>query len=125
MGKSLVELLEDMESARLATIKEGQRNNAIVKKIFSSVGTDAWPENRENLLNGLNSIYRHMDWGKSMGHGIFSAEFFKEIPELYESLPPAKQQEIDGVFLEQPDIRERIKQMEWTVLDFLKSEAEG
>ena len=66
MGKSLVELLEDMESARLATIKEGQRNNAIVKKIFSSVGTDAWPKNRENLLNGLNSIYRHMDLGKSM-----------------------------------------------------------
>ena len=57
MGKSLVELLDDMESARLATIKEGQRNNAIVKKIFSSVGTDAWPENRENLLNGLNSIH--------------------------------------------------------------------
>ena len=72
MSKSLVELLDDMESA---------------------------------------------NWGKSMGHGIFSAEFFKEIPELYESLPPAKQQEIDGVFLEQPDIRERIKRMEWTVLD--------
>ena len=31
----------------------------------------------------------------------------------------------DGVFLEQPDIRERIKRMEWTVLDFLKSEEEG
>ena len=38
MGKSLGELLYDMENAKQATIKEGQRKNAILKEIFSSAG---------------------------------------------------------------------------------------
>lgn len=123
MGKSLGELLCDMENAKQATIKEGQRKHAILKEIFSSAGMDVWSENRRNLLNALDGIYRHMDWGKSLGHGIFAEEFFRGIPELYESLPSETQQEIDGVFLEQPDIRSYIEYMEWSVLDFLKSEA--
>ena len=61
MGKSLVELLDDMESARLATMKEGQRNNAIVKKIFSSVGTDAWPKNRRRHYSSCAQLFGASD----------------------------------------------------------------
>ena len=124
LAKSLFELLEEMENARIVLIQDGQKDNGILKEAFSCVGSDRWSEVRKKIEECLNRNYRNnMYWVESLGHGIYAKEFFKGIPELYESLSAEEREEIDKVFYEQPEINSYINYREWNVLDFFKLEA--